>query len=234
MPPVRFPRTGQRGSEFQQISANGNVVVFASYAPDFAPIDVSLTDWLLYWHDLGSGTTRLINHPAGQPGPASAAIPTRSPLADGRFVLFESVESAAEFVPGATDANAEADLFLWDAQNDTFQLVSHAAGNNLLAPPAGHFGSHWHLRPTADTSLSSPTARPSSPATPWADTPTPSSTIASMAAWCSPAIPGPGPGAPANDETLAICAISPEGAVPCYSGAAPPTWWPASPTATAL
>lgn len=204
-------RTADRGAAFQKISAGGNVVIFASLASDLVPLDIRPVDWLLYWHDLASGATRLINHPAGQPAMSANGNPFALDVsADGRFVIFESRDSASLFVPGATDTNNQHDLFIWDSQNDTFQLVSHVAGDPLLAPAAAYQGANWRLsadgRYVAFLSTSASFVGPDTGGLTDAfvyDRTDGSHQLASHSS--------AGPTSPANGHSSSICALSPEG-----------------------
>jgi len=131
-------RTADGPSSFQKLSANGRYAVFSSGAanlvPGFEP--ASPNALTAYWRDAELKLTRLVSHAALKPSVALFSSPFNLEISgDGRFVAFESTSNASLFVPGSTDTNNGPDLFLWDSQNDTFQLMSHVPGNRLQATP---------------------------------------------------------------------------------------------------
>jgi len=69
----------------------------------------------------------------GTPGPAKAVGATNGYdlSADGRFVTFTS--TSPNLVPGQSDGNNGADVFLWDRTSGERRLVSHRSGSATVA-----------------------------------------------------------------------------------------------------
>lgn len=113
-------------------SADGRYVAFCSEATNLVPQQLDLNDEVdVFIRDLQTGQTVLISHQADSAsttangGSVPAAI---SP--NGRFVLFFS--RATNLIQGLTDGNGGLeDVFLFDRQNNTTVLVSHAHGQPL-------------------------------------------------------------------------------------------------------
>jgi hypothetical protein len=118
--------TGNSGSDFPSISADGRYIAFKSFASDLVANDQNRT-FDVFVRDMVTGTTTLVSVNllgTGSGNNASDAIPVIS--ANGRFVVFES--SANNLV--ANDNNRQQDLFIRDLQTKTTSLVSsNAAGN---------------------------------------------------------------------------------------------------------
>lgn len=121
--------TGNNESSDGAISDDGDYAVFTSRASDLGPLDENgLLD--VYLRDLNAGTAHRIT--VGHDGTESnggSAAPDIS--GDGRFVAF--ISDANNLVPG--DANAVADLFLWDASTDTISRIASSNG--------GSVGAYW-------------------------------------------------------------------------------------------
>jgi Tol biopolymer transport system component len=123
-------RTGNGASERPRISAHGRFVAFLSQARDLAPLVPEGPSTLsrLYRHDLELGTTQLAVHQAGDPTLSVDPGADFEMSSDGRFLLFASADPGDLLVPGLVDTNDEADIFLWDAATDTYQLVTRLHG----------------------------------------------------------------------------------------------------------
>ncbi len=119
------------------ISANGRYVAFASDAANLVPDDGNgSTD--VFVHDQETGQTRCVSlGTSGAPADGQSTAPAIS--ADGQFVAFES--TAADLVSG--DANAMRDVFVYDLQENTLELISvnsegqQANGNSYDASISG-------------------------------------------------------------------------------------------------
>lgn len=108
--------TGNSSSFHLRMSADGRIVVFASFASDLvtdASDSNERTD--IFVHDRTAGTTTLISRAADEP--VGGELPRVS--ADGRFVAFTS---SFLTVPGQTGPSSS-NLFLWDWQTGTIRLV---------------------------------------------------------------------------------------------------------------
>ena len=86
------------------ISADGNLVAFASIGSGFAANDINAT-WDVVLRDRAAGTTRILSQAGGFVGNAYSWTPAIS--ADGRFVAFES--GASDLVH---DLNEQPDVFV--------------------------------------------------------------------------------------------------------------------------
>ncbi|MFL6195664.1 MAG: TolB family protein [Thermoanaerobaculia bacterium] len=116
--------TGNETSSLALISADGNFVVFNSQATDLVsghpqPGSVYL------WQRRSRTLTRITRDDSS---PNHGSFPTGI-SSDGGFVLFEG--NTTSLVPGATDANGEADVFLYQRATGAVTLVSRADGSPL-------------------------------------------------------------------------------------------------------
>jgi FG-GAP-like repeat/WD40-like Beta Propeller Repeat len=108
-------------------SPNGRYVLFRSDASNLAANDGNgSTDVFLY--DTQDFSVDLVSHVPGSTtttanGGSGVSTMTFSP--DSRYVLFDSVASDL----AGTDGNAALDLFLYDTQDFSVDLVSHVAGS---------------------------------------------------------------------------------------------------------
>ena len=103
------------------VSSNGQYVAFVSDAANLVASDNN-GERDVFWRDRVSGTTRLVSRTAtGASGNADSDAPAIS--ADGRYVAFHS--RASNLV--ATDKNADYDVFVWDAQDNSVTLVSRTS-----------------------------------------------------------------------------------------------------------
>ncbi|HSF42831.1 MAG TPA: hypothetical protein VLT87_23700 [Thermoanaerobaculia bacterium] len=120
-------RTGPRGSPGAHLSADGRWIAFTTRTSDLAPRDRNRADDVvlqsrngereivsLHAEDLASAT------------PQGLSL-VQSTDASGRFVLFTSTADASLLVPGVREANGVEDLFLYDRQLDTIQLITRSA-----------------------------------------------------------------------------------------------------------
>ncbi len=111
---------GNSYSGFPSISGNGRYVAFYSEASDLVPGDTNgCGDVFIY--DRQTSTTQRVsvasNGTQGNSTSSSASI-----SADGRYVSFTSY--ASNLVPG--DTNSSEDVFVYDRQTNTTQLISVA------------------------------------------------------------------------------------------------------------
>lgn len=108
-------------SGWPAISANGRYVAFVSAAANLVPGDTN-ESWDIFLHDRETGETRRVSlAPGGGQADNSSDIPAIS--ADGRFVAFSS--SAGNLA--ANDANRTWDVFSYDQETGTVQILSTTA-----------------------------------------------------------------------------------------------------------
>ena len=102
------------------ISADGQLVVFDSYASNLTPTDTNGHTRDVFLRDLSRGVTTLISF--NRTGNGSGNRESKNPLisADGRFVAFES--DANDLVPN--DLNDTRDVFVRDVVNGITHLVT--------------------------------------------------------------------------------------------------------------
>jgi hypothetical protein len=133
--------TGNRGAQAVALSADGNFIVFASYATDLVSGQVDdqfSADLFLY--SRVTGAVSLVSHVSSSltttgSGFSSGANP-HAISSDGRFVTFTS--GAMNLVAGLTrDANAGSDVFLYDRTTGAVSLVSHSAGDATVTADRG-------------------------------------------------------------------------------------------------
>jgi hypothetical protein len=110
-------------------SADGRFVVFVSTATNLAPnqIDINFTTDV-FLRDQFNGTTTLVSHLVGSADTAANA-PSFAPVIsrDGQWIAFLS--EATNLVPGQTDGNDGADVFLFNRLDGSVTLVSGVAGS---------------------------------------------------------------------------------------------------------
>lgn len=120
-------RTGTAGSLGALLSADGRWIAFTTFTSDLAPRDRnSAPDVVLQSRN---GEREIASLHAGD---LASATPQGLSLvqsidASGRFVLFTSTADASLLVPGVREANRVEDLFLYDRQLDTIQLITRSA-----------------------------------------------------------------------------------------------------------
>jgi Tol biopolymer transport system component len=121
-----FPASGDGSSYGPMISEDGTKVAFLSLASnldDHASDGNGVAD--VYLYDDATGTCKLVSHDALNPKLAAGAfdLDDVSLSGDGQFVAYTS---AADLVPGYGDQPKTRQVFLYDAQTDTTQLVSRS------------------------------------------------------------------------------------------------------------
>ncbi len=99
------------------VSADGNRLLFTSYASNLVPNDPANNNVFVYDRAMGTTICADVN-PAGVPGNGDNFRCSIS--ANGRFVAFDTY--ASDILPG--DTNNHADVFVRDLQNGTTQSVS--------------------------------------------------------------------------------------------------------------
>ncbi len=120
--------TGNGSAEAGSVSADGLYTVFVSDSTNLVSgqNDATATrDVFLYNNETQAVT--LVSHAFGASNTAAngeSFLPAIS--ADGRFVAYVSL--ATDLVDGQSDANFDADVFLFDRVNGTTSLISHSAG----------------------------------------------------------------------------------------------------------
>ncbi|MES1241813.1 MAG: hypothetical protein ABUT39_09365 [Acidobacteriota bacterium] len=121
--------SGNHYSVTPEVSADGSVIAYFTYATDLVPgavdrngmVDVALYD------RTSAATTHASRHAPGQASATpSAASTLLSASADGRYAVFLSASVNA--VPGLVDRSDGNDIFLTDRVTGATVLVSHAAG----------------------------------------------------------------------------------------------------------
>jgi len=123
-------KQGAGGAEEGALSYDGRLVVFSSYSDDLVTGDTNEKEDI-FIRDRQTGTTRLISA-APDDGPANND--SYSPLItpDGRFIVFTS--RASNLV--AQDTNETEDVFIYDDQTGSIELVSIATdgtqGNGIV------------------------------------------------------------------------------------------------------
>jgi len=133
-----------------KISANGNAIVFRSWASNLVPDDTNgVSDiFVRVLNDLDSGTTVRVSV-ADDGSEANGGSWAPSISADGRFVAFESV--ASNLVPN--DTNDTQDIFVRDlTANRTYRVSVAADGTEANGPSwgaaisaDGRFVAFWSL-----------------------------------------------------------------------------------------
>lgn len=118
------------------ITPDGRFVLFNSHATDLVAgqIDGNATlDAFVF--DRQTGSTELVSHSSVSPATTGSQVSTPVTIsADGRFVLLRS--DASDLVPGVIDPANFSDVFVYDRQTATMELISHAFTSPLV--PANH------------------------------------------------------------------------------------------------
>ncbi|MCY2991008.1 MAG: S8 family serine peptidase [Planctomycetota bacterium] len=123
--------SGQSWSDRPSISANGRFIAFSSRATNLFPGDTNNAPDA-FVRDRQNGTLERISMAAdGMPSSGGGDSPVLS--ADGRFVAFVS---GAPLV--TTDTNGAANVFVFDRQNRSLELVSAAADGTLSNGGSGY------------------------------------------------------------------------------------------------
>jgi Tol biopolymer transport system component len=121
--------TGANGSSVDPVvSADGNYVLFLSYATDLVAGQIdpgNRNDVFLY--DRVADTLTMVSHAAASATTAGdgTCYFGSVPSADGRWVAFTC--TSTDLVPGQTDTNGDGDVFLYDRVSGTTTLVSRTA-----------------------------------------------------------------------------------------------------------
>jgi Tol biopolymer transport system component len=128
-------------------SPNGRYVLFKSDASNLVANDGNgTTDLFLY--DTQNSSITLVSHIPGSTTTTAnggSGVSTLAFSPDSRYVLFDGLASNL----AGTDANASFDLFLYDTQDSSVDLVSHAAGS---ATTTGNAGSSTVAQPFSQDS----------------------------------------------------------------------------------
>ncbi len=126
--------TGGDGSSREGIvSADGNVVVFRSDAPDLVAGQTDTGEADLFLWERSSGAVTLVTHAHGSATQASGGGTfSRYRLSqDGRYIAYDA--RATDLVAGQVDTNADGDVFLYDRTAGSSTLVSHASASPVTA-----------------------------------------------------------------------------------------------------
>lgn len=115
------------------VSADGNVVVFRSDAPDLVAGQTDTGEADLFLWERSTGAVTLITHSHGSATQASGGSTfSRYWLSqDGRYVAYDA--RATDLVAGQVDTNAEGDVFLYDRVSGSSTLVSHTSASPVTA-----------------------------------------------------------------------------------------------------
>jgi hypothetical protein len=132
------PSAGNGTSSFPSVSADGRIVAFASAASNIVPGDTNGL-WDVFALDRVTGLMRNLSGGFLHPGAGLAYGSTLPQVsADGRFVVFLSTMTNA--VPGLPLSAGARNLFRYDLETDTLDLVSYCVGNtNGLNVDASNF-----------------------------------------------------------------------------------------------
>ena len=126
--------TANGTSDYPVISRDGSYVVFESNATNLVTgqVDSNSGQDIFLW-ERATNTTKIVSHKVGAPAQTgnNTSISRCAISGNGRYVVFRSF--AADLITGFVDNAGLQDIFLYDRVNDTSQLISHAAGNNLQA-----------------------------------------------------------------------------------------------------
>jgi len=121
--------TGNGWSQPVALTPDGRFVLFTSAASDLVAgvTDANGNDDV-FVVDRQAPATELVSHAAGSPTTtANGGSRAVALTPDGRFVLLKS--PATDLVVGVADTNGAQDVFVYDRQTRTTELVSHAAGS---------------------------------------------------------------------------------------------------------
>ena len=130
---------GNGRSAEPSISQDGNFVSFSSTATDLVAGQAVNEETDIFIWNRSTGVVRLASVTAGGNTPSQfSAEPNTN--GNGDFVAYTSSTNAASMVNGAVDPNGVRDVFLWNAGNNTNQLVSVGAagttGNRASFDPS--------------------------------------------------------------------------------------------------
>jgi hypothetical protein len=143
LPVSATPSARSALSTFDNVSADGRFVAFASRAGDLVPVATRAAQQV-YLRDLQRAVTSVVSlNAAGTMGGNGDSTPA-STSADGRYVLF--ISAASDLVSEMVDSNGTSDAFVRDTQAGVSALVSvNTAGTGtgssfsspLLITPSG-------------------------------------------------------------------------------------------------
>ncbi len=126
-----------------QISDDGRIVVYRSYATDLGPVPLQASTPPVshfYLYDALTDTTVLVDHRAGAPweagasgvGPSTNESFAFTVSGDGRFVAYTS--AASNLVFGQVEPTpGNDDVFVYDRENRKNQLASHVGSSSVTA-----------------------------------------------------------------------------------------------------
>jgi Tol biopolymer transport system component len=147
------PALGPAATEFPAISADGNVVAYASAAPDLVPDDSNNMTDVFVTDRTRKETARISRGLSGaQPDGPSAVDSPPAVSADGRFVAFSS--SASNLVAG--DTTGAGDVFVADRSTGDTTRVSlgptgaEATGGDSYSPAVSADGRYVAFASDAD------------------------------------------------------------------------------------
>ena len=137
--------TGNNASTNGSISADGRYTVFTSHATNLVPGQTDAPETSdVFLFDNQTKSVTLVSRAAGSPTTAANGQSGFAVIsADGRFVVFES--SATNLLSGQTDNNEGDDIFLYDRESGTTQLVSRVDGTTNTT--ANHISGATTLQP---------------------------------------------------------------------------------------
>jgi hypothetical protein len=119
------------------LSADGRYAAYYSDATNLVSgyVPAAGVNLNVYLWDRSTGASTLVSHAAGLPlnGGATSEFPSIS--TDGRWIAYDSVET--NLVAGVTDSNNTRDVFLYDRDAGTNQLVDHPNGTATATPAQG-------------------------------------------------------------------------------------------------
>ena len=120
-------RSGAGESLGALLSTDGQWTAYTTEAPDVAPRDLNhAPDVVLQSRNGEREIVSLHAENLASATPQGASL-VQSIDASGRFVLFTSTADAGLLVPGVREANRTEDLFLYDRQLDTTELLTRSA-----------------------------------------------------------------------------------------------------------
>ena len=131
--------TANAASTTHSVSSDGRWVLIGSTATNLVTGQSDTSNSAdVFLRDRTTGTTILVSRAAGTTTTtANGESFPRAVSDDGRYVVFLTL--ATNLVAGVTDNNSAYDIYLFDRQNGTNRLVSHAAASTLQTGNASSF-----------------------------------------------------------------------------------------------
>lgn len=131
--------TANAASTTHSVSSDGRWVLIGSTATNLVTGQSDTSNSAdVFLRDRTTGTTILVSRAAGTTTTtANGESFPRAVSDDGRYVVFLTL--ATNLVAGVTDNNSACDIYLFDRQNGTNRLVSHAAASTLQTGNASSF-----------------------------------------------------------------------------------------------